>query len=237
MAISLTSLPEELLERIIALAVLPASFDPSALAVVAPALTGLPRSSSAPFPSRAPSRPLLPRTSSLQVTPVRKPVNRSTPLLTNTLFSRIGTAVLYMHIHLLSREQCTSLIRTLSARPDLARRVRSLRIEGAWSEVYQLLQCLKNTGSSRLEVFDMQVVASERQNGPPSSTDSHMFCAALAMLPSVGKVKSLTIRKASDAYLTLPGPASILECLSDTVASWLALVSSVLSTLETLFMT
>lgn len=228
MAILLASLPEELLERILALAVFPLSDGVADTTLPASPPIGLPRSSSAPFPSRTPSRSLLPRTTSLQAPPpAKRSVNRSTPLLTNTLFARIGTTLLYTHIHLTSREQCAALVRTLSTRSDLAKRVRSMRIEGAWPEMHELLHIMRVAGS-RFEVFDMVVCSPDRRGSLTAPTDSAAFCSALALLPTFGTVKSLAVRKTSDAYLTLPGPASIIECLSDTLGSWNSLVSLIL---------
>lgn len=221
----LTSLPEELLERILVLSVLPPSSSLTQVVVAAPPPTSLPRSSSVPFPCRSNSS--CPRTTSLQAPYVdRRSVNRSTPLLTNKQFARIGMAVVYTHIHLLSREQCSSLTRTLSARADLASRIRSLRIDGAWPEVYDLLRVIKGAGT-RMTAFDMAISAMDRRDNTAASASAGLFCDALALLPSFGTVKSLAVRKASDAYLTLPGPAGIIECLSEIVGSWGSLVSMI----------
>lgn len=221
--VELTSLPEELLERIIALAILPSSLSPCSPAVPQ---TSLPRSTSAPFPTRpSSSQSFLPRSISLrsQCSSDRS-VHRYTPLLTGSLFARIGAAVLYTHVQLSSAAQCAALERTLSSRPDLARRVKSLRVDGVWLELHGLVQSLQVPGGC-LDTFDMTIAAVQRYSLGGDSAVARMFCEALTILPTLGTVKSLTVRKAADAYLTLPGPASIIECLSDLIGRWQCLVS------------
>ncbi|KAI0343762.1 hypothetical protein BDW22DRAFT_1419624 [Trametopsis cervina] len=215
MSAQLSSLPEELLERIIALATLPSP------ASAAP--SSIPRSQSAPFPSRPFStQPFLPRTNNLRASTASsasRPVHRYTPLLTNTAFARIGTAVLYTHVHLTSSAQCASLAQTLSARPELAQRLKSLRIDGSWPEFLALAQMLRVPHGS-LEAFDMTIGGLQRGGPADTSSDVTAFCAALAILPELGTIKSLTVRKTSDTYLTLPGPVTLIECLSNIVAQW-----------------
>lgn len=221
----LTSLPEELLERIIALAIPSSSVSSSA--PTTPQLS-LPRSTSAPFPSRPFSlQPLSARRNTLVVRPhhtTDRRVHRYTPLLVNSVFARIGTAVLYSHVHLLSSEQCAAFARTLSTRTDLALRVKSLRVEGVWPELYDLMQTLDVRHGS-LEDFDMTIATAEKGSPEDNMSATEEFCAALKMLPRLGTIKSLTVRKTADAYLTLPGPASILECLSNAIEHWESLVS------------
>ncbi|KAI0087174.1 hypothetical protein BDY19DRAFT_995249 [Irpex rosettiformis] len=215
MSTLLISLPEELLERIIALAILPSNtsaLPPAALQ------SPIPRSTSSPLPSRPfASQPLCPRKNTLL--PVERRVHRYTVLLVSSIFARIGTAVLYSHVHLLSPRQCGALARTLATRTDLAVRVKSLRIEGVWPELHGLMRSL-NVEDSSLQAFDMTIATAERGSPEDNLSATEEFCAALKVLPTLGAIKSLAIRKTPDAYLTLPGPASILECLSDVIENW-----------------
>ena len=230
MADLLTSLPEELLERIISLAIFPSSTSNLPRTALQPSI---PRSTSAPFPSRPFStHPLSSRKNTLHSrhTPNRR-VHRYTPLLVNSVFARIGTAVLYSHIHLLSSGQCAALTRTLASRADLATRVKRLRIDGVWPELHDLMGTL-NVPNGSLETFDMTIATAEKGSPEENMAATDEFCAALQVLPVLGTIKTLVIRKAADAYLTLPGPASILECLSDAIERWDSLVS--ISTLHML---
>lgn len=229
MAILLATLPEELLERIIALSVSQAISPSSEFPAPAALQPGLTRSSSAPLTTRPLSpQPQLPRTTSLRTSCIVRPkVHRFTPLLVNSLFARIGTAVLYTHIHLTSRTQCIALVRTLSARPDLAQRVKTLRVDGMWPEAHNLLGYLRIAGA-KLKTFDMTICSAQRgQTGATASTqaiEDAQFCDALELLPTFNSVNTLVIRKTSDAYLTLPGPSRVLECLSVAIGSWKSLV-------------
>ncbi|KAI0685369.1 hypothetical protein BC835DRAFT_1421301 [Cytidiella melzeri] len=221
MAALLISLPEELLERVIALAILPHS---SSSPLPATFQANLPRSTSTPFPSRPfPPQTLLPRTTSLvNHSRAGRRVHRYTPLLVSRVFARIGAAVLYCRIHLSTPAQCAALCRTLSTRLDLALRVKSLRIEGTWAEFRGLIQHVNIPGCS-LEAFDMTIAATQRHGLGDSSSATKAFCEGLTTLSTLGTVKSLTIRKAADAYLTLPGPASIMGCLSTVMERWQSL--------------
>jgi hypothetical protein len=224
MSLLLTSLPEELLERIIALAILPSTFSNSPPAALLQ--TSLPRSTSAPLSFRSSSHIPPPRTSSLHSSPtVEYRAHRYAPLLASRLFARIGSAVLYSQIHLHSSNQCAALARTLLTRKDLALRVQKLQIEGVWPEFLDLVQSLNVPGSS-LRVFDMSISAPQRHNPEHGLSATTTFCEALRILPNLGTIKSLTIRKTADAYITLPGPASIIDCLSELIDQWNTLVSA-----------
>lgn len=82
-----------------------------------------------------------------------------------------------------------------------------------------------NVPNSSLETFDMTIATAGKSSPEENMAATDAFCAALQVLPALGTIKTLVIRKAADAYLTLPGPASILECLSDAIERWDSLVS------------
>lgn len=217
MSLTLTSLPEEILERILAF-VLEPNTPPSD---VPPAIlkTGFTRSQSTPFPASAArgapsstSRPADFRSFS------RPPVYRYTPLLSCTLFARIGTPLLYSSVHLKSRARCTQLACTLRARPALARCVRALRADALWGECEALLRALHVPGG-RLEQFDF-CIADERDGSSASTPALAQACGALRLLPQLGTVRRLTLRKAADAYLTLPAPNAVLACLGAVIPEW-----------------
>ncbi|EKM53239.1 uncharacterized protein PHACADRAFT_147594 [Phanerochaete carnosa HHB-10118-sp] len=223
MSLTLTSLPEEILERIFSFVLEPRTSSPDVSPVVLK--TSFTRSHSAPFPSSA-SRG---SATSNKIRPAdfpafsRPPVHRYTPLLTCTLFTRIGEPLLYFFIHVKSRAQCSQLVYTLRGRPDLARCVRALSIDGLWGDSNPLLRALRVRGM-RLERFDFCITSDH--NAPRESTSElDMFCDTLSMLPLFGTVKHLTVRKAANAYLALPAPNSTLECLSRVIPEWRSLES------------
>jgi hypothetical protein len=220
MAISLVSLPEEILERILGLALLPLSphSENSPTLIKSP----FTRSNSTPFPTASNHLPTSPRTADFRAFS-RAPVHRYTPLLTCTLFARIGTALLYSSVHVKGAPQCTLLLRTLEHRPDLARCVRTLRLDGIWGDSKELVRSL-NVSGGRLETFDFCITDPEYGMPGLNACAVQLFCDALNMLPSFGTVKHLSIRKASDTYLVLPAPVSILERLTDLIPEWQSLV-------------
>ncbi|PSR72526.1 hypothetical protein PHLCEN_2v11596 [Hermanssonia centrifuga] len=215
---SFTSLPEELLERILAHTFAPR---PSSLASTSPYSPApspttptphlLTRSSSTPFPS-AHSR-------TANIRPARSQVPVYSPLLTCSLLARVGTPLLYTHLRLTSASQTALLVHTFQACPDLKRAVRTLTLDGIWSDVYDLVQSLIADDGCRLESFDFLIDAGP---GTDTSSDSPLdkFGLALSLLPSFQRLKHITVRKSADAYLTLAGPVRVLGCLSDVVQRW-----------------
>ena len=220
MALSLTSLPEEILERILGLALLPSSTSSSQTPTVVK--SSFTRSTSTPFPSGASRLATSPRTADFRAFS-RDPVHRYTPLLTCTLFARIGTALLYSSVHVKSTVQCMQLVRTVEHRPDLARCIRSLRLDGVWGDSKELVRSLSVPGG-RLETFDFCITDPEYGMPGLNACAVQLFCDALGMLPSLDTVKRLSIRKAVDTYLVLPAPVSILERLTDIIPEWRSLV-------------
>ncbi|KIP09335.1 hypothetical protein PHLGIDRAFT_333566 [Phlebiopsis gigantea 11061_1 CR5-6] len=206
MTVILTSLPEEILERILAYTL--ASTSSSSDSQPALLKSSFTRSQSTPFPvsdrSRSAGFKQFSRTS----------VHRYTPLLACTVFARIGTALIFSDLHVKTAEQCSNLKRILRQRPDLARCVKAVRLDGAWGDSKDLVKALSVSGG-RLENFDFCITPqAEEESALPA------FCKALAALPTVGTVKHLRVRKASDAYLTLSTPNRILEVLAQTIPRW-----------------
>lgn len=221
MSLSLASLPEEILERILTLALEPSSPPPD----VPPAIlkAGFTRSHSAPFPVSAGRAPPSSSTRPSNFKAFsRTPVHRYTLLLTCTLFARIGTPLLYSAVHLKSRPSCALLGNTLRRRPDLARTVRALRLDGLWGEAALLLRAL-HVPEGRLARFDLCITA-DRDDTDGRGSDLEQFCDALGTLPALGTVHRLTIRKTADAYLTLTAPNAVLQCLSRVIPVWRSLV-------------
>ena len=220
MAVTISCLPEEILERIIAYALAPSS----AASEIQPAVlrsTSFTRSHSTPFPATH-SRPSASRNADFKSFS-RAPVYRYSPLLTCTVFARIGTALVFSELHIKTREQCTQLMQLLKQRPDLARCVKALRLDGVWGDSKMLVEALQVPGG-RLENFDFCIT--DPEHGLPGLNECalQVCCETLETLPAVGTVKHLRVRKASDAYLTLPTPNRILEVLGKTIPQWATLV-------------
>lgn len=209
MALTLTSLPEEILERILALALAPGK--PSSDKQQPAVKSSVSRSQSAPFPTSTNSLTPFARVADFRSL-TRDPVFRYSPLLVSSLFARIGTALLYSAVHLKSPEQCRQLLSTLRQRPGLASCIRTLRMDGIWGDSKKLVKALRVPGA-RLESFDFCIT--EPEYGYPGNVPVlELFCEALSMLPTLRTVKELTVRKAADAYLALPAPNCVLERLS-----------------------
>ncbi len=215
---SFTSLPEELLERILAHTFAPRPSSLASTSPYSPAPSPTPptphlltRSSSTPFPSA--------HSPTDNIRPARSQVPVYSPLLTCSLLARVGTPLLYTHLRLTSASQTALLVHTFQACPDLKRAVRTLTLDGIWSNAYDLVQSLIADDGCRLESFDFLIDAGP---GTDTSSDSPLdkFGMALSLLPSFQRLKHITVRKSADAYLTLAGPVRVLGCLSDVVQRW-----------------
>ena len=221
MAINLIDFPEEILERILALALAPTSSVWATPFDAAPHLLTRQPLLTAPESLHRDAQGL--RTGTL-----RPPVSAYTPLLVCTHFQRIGTAVLYADVQLTSPAQVRLFLRTLNQRPDLAACVRRLSVGGVRSCVLDLIRVFAAGGDApiRLASFDFCL---DFMNIAPDTLgpDVDAFCLALQLLPTLGSVQHLTVRRAPNAYINLPGPTHILDTLGAIIEDWKSLVSSV----------
>lgn len=192
MRLTLSNMPEELLERILAFAVTP----------------GPSQRSTAQFKK-------------LGVAP------HVAPLLVSRTWLRIATPTFCRHITLRSDKQAALLAQSLRRNPELGRWVRSIRAEGTYPRLLDVVQFCP-----ALEEFDMTV-----DNGPsnpqaaqvspqrPPSVDAAVvrFCGSFSCMR---RLRHLVIRK--NAYLTLPGPTHVFEQLGKAIRGWKYLVSTIL---------
>lgn len=191
MRLTLSTMPEELLERILAFAVTP-----------------------------GPSQRFAPNLKKLGVAP------HVAPLLVSRTWLRIATPTFYRHITLRSDKQAALLAQSLRRNPELGRWVRSIRAEGTYPRLLDVVQYCP-----ALEEFDMTV-----DNGPsnlqmaqvspqrPPSVDAAVvrFCNSFSCMR---RLRHLVIRK--NAYLTLPGPTHVFEELGKAIRGWKYLVSTI----------
>ncbi|KAH9915996.1 uncharacterized protein B0H18DRAFT_1039517 [Fomitopsis serialis] len=192
MRLTLSTMPEELLERILAFAVTPSS--PSA-------------------PHRPSWHVATPNATKSGIAP------HATSLLVSRKWLRIATPAFYRHIVLRSDRQTATLAYSLCTNPELGRWVRSIRVEGT----YQILPDVVRFCPA-LEEFDMTVDSGP--SGPPAPIVSSQrpptvdaavvrFCTSLSCMH---RLRNLVIRK--NAYLTLPGPTHIFEELGKAIRRW-----------------
>lgn len=215
---SLSSLPEELISRILADCVIPPQTLP-----LRPSWHTLPLAPSSSFPG---CRTLLLRPSLSNTSR-----SRLSPLLVSRQFLRICTPLYYQTLHLSSVTHAARVFETLVAQPRLADAVRRvvlgcISLEGA----HVLRTC------EMIEDVDICMDVGTEGNGLGSAArdlDAEALCDALQQID----LKRLTIRKASHAYLTNMRPKYVLERIAKAVPSWPNLVRSVISLMMDHFLT
>ncbi|KAH9831998.1 uncharacterized protein C8Q71DRAFT_276314 [Rhodofomes roseus] len=192
MPLTLSNMPEELQERILAFAVTPDMPSPVHRPSWHTAITGARRPTVAP---------------------------RVAPLLVSRTWLRIVTPIFYRHIVLRSDRQAAMLAHSLRCNPELGRWVRSIRVEGTYQMLPDVVQFCP-----ALEEFDLTVdngsssppAQGARSQRPPSIDAAIVrFCASFACMR---RLRHLVIRK--NAYLTLPGPTHIFEQLGKAIGTW-----------------
>ena len=199
----LSSLPEELLERILALCL------PSP-------------------PSILPPRPLwhrqpLPPSSRGRTHQPHKQARPSTaPLLVSHTFLRISTPLFYHTLLLVSPAQVSSLLRTLRANPALGQCVKQLAVLGIWHDVGPVL-----TFCPGVQVLDIMLDTWKASPGredvrDPKDNGAEAFCSAMERLQNV---KHLTVRKGGTVYLTQSKPGYVIQRLATAIRTWKHLVS------------
>ncbi|KAJ7472393.1 hypothetical protein B0H11DRAFT_1353088 [Mycena galericulata] len=197
MPMSLSSFPEELLERILA------------ATVIAPP---------SPHP-RAPWHPRQPSHSKDETTR-----SRLAPLLVCRAFHRIALPLFYHTLVLHSPSQASKALHALNARPALARSVRTLVLPAPGpgpAEAAVLARLLAScagacneqpcTGACGLRILDVTLPSSDQANDD-----------GLALASAVRKLRglrSLVVRKAAGTYLSQPAPRALLAALAELVAA------------------
>ncbi|KAG1745725.1 hypothetical protein EDB19DRAFT_1632108 [Suillus lakei] len=190
---SLSSFPEELLARILADCVTP----PQVLPVRPPWHTQL-----FPCPSLLARPP-----------PYTSTRARFSPLLVSRQFLRIGTPIYYQTLHLPTATHAARVLETLVAQPVLASAVRRVvlgcvSLEGA--------RVLRACGMIEDVDICMDVYEGNPQGDAVEDLDAQALCDALDRMD----LKHLTIRRSSDAYLTLTRPKYLLERIAKAVHGW-----------------
>lgn len=191
---SLSSFPEELLARILADCVTP----PQVLPIRPPWHT----------------QPFFPCPSLLARPPPHTSTRaRLSPLLVSRQFLRIGAPIYYQTLHLPTATHAARVLETLVAQPVLASAVRRVvlgcvSLEGA----YVLRAC------ERIEDVDicMDVYEGNPQGDAAEDLDAQALCDALDRID----LKHLTIRRTSNAYLTLTRPKYLLRRIAKAVPAW-----------------
>jgi hypothetical protein len=199
--VAFTFLPEELIERILAIALSPLA---------------------------QPTRPALytPRpswhTSLSDQTPLCTNANNLGLLLLSHQLNRIATPLLYTRVTLHSHTQADRLDRTLRARPDLAPRVRWVIAGGCWEEVADVLACLGGDGDAGLglEVLDL-MIDTDHLFRDAVRPYLRTFVSALQGLTGL---RHLVLRKEHCTYLTLPKVRYMITGFGEAIAGWPKLV-------------
>ncbi|KAH9950765.1 hypothetical protein B0H21DRAFT_686106 [Amylocystis lapponica] len=152
------------------------------------------------------------------------------PLLVNHTWLRIATPLHYRHVVLQTARQAALLADTLRANPELGHWMRSIRVEGTFDTLADVVPFCPN-----IEQFDMIV-----DNGSPTAStpgqvqiatqpqaEGHAaanavldaqvarFCASFEHMRNI---KHLVVRK--NAYLTQARPTLVFEQLGKAIASW-----------------
>ncbi|EIW75605.1 hypothetical protein CONPUDRAFT_169396 [Coniophora puteana RWD-64-598 SS2] len=199
MSLTLTSIPEELLARILALAV-----------TAQPTLT--PRPAWSTPPNHTPGAPV--RT-------------RLAPLLVNRAFLRIASPAFYRTVLLRTPQHASDAARALQAHPELLPAVRAIITGGVWTEAGALLSLCPRVDTLDI-CLDAGVVLrtgpantsapqrAEQTSEDDEDEDAKAFCDVIEGLD----LRSVIIRKASSAYLTHAKPKYVLSRLARAVLCW-----------------
>ncbi|KAJ3777239.1 hypothetical protein FB446DRAFT_718627 [Lentinula raphanica] len=143
--------------------------------------------------------------------------SRLAPLLVSKDFHRIALSHFYDTVHIGSPNQAAAFLVALRTQGNIASFVRRIVCSGIFPSLGAILQCCKNISD-----IDFCLDAS----ATPSNGvryDLQEFCDALDGLEMI---RRLTLRKAHNAYLTLPRTRYVLTRLAATVQSWSKLESA-----------
>lgn len=201
--VTLASMPEELLERILALVLLPPP--PPAASTARSSASHYAPVRSSPHPAPQP--------------------NPTASLLVSRAFYRVGTPLLYRHPILRSPRQADRFAATLTARPVLGTCIRALALDGTFPALKAIVKFCPTLERLDITVDNGALVGPSPRVANQSEeerADAHVraFCSALSKLRSV---RHLVLRK--NAYLTQPRSVLVLEGLADAIQLWDDLVS------------
>ncbi|KAJ3889355.1 hypothetical protein GG344DRAFT_78858 [Lentinula edodes] len=190
---SINMLPEELTEQILCLCVT-APFDPPP-----------------PRPKwLAPTAPTSPSVFKRRSSSAIR--NRLAPLLVSKKFHRIALPRYYSIVHIVSPDQATALLHTLRTQKHLvAPYVQRFVSAGIFPDLGAILQCCKN-----IRDIDICLDSGHTSSGGVDLATKE-FCDALNGLRGIGY---LSLRKAPNAYLTLPRIRYVLTRLAAAVENW-----------------
>ncbi|KAH9849369.1 hypothetical protein C2E23DRAFT_935616 [Lenzites betulinus] len=206
MPLSLADVPEEILERILALLLIQ-SPEPS----VRPSWHPYASSSSSSSSSSASSSRNAPHASVIS------------PLLVCRAWLRIATPIHYRHPVLRTPRHAELLLRALRTTPALARCVRSLAVHATAPALRDLVPLCAHLRALDVTVDNADALppsSSQARGGENATTGEHdgrvvEFCEAFARTRAV---RHLTIRK--NAYLTQPNAVYVFEQLAKAIARW-----------------
>ncbi|KAF5391041.1 hypothetical protein D9757_003959 [Collybiopsis confluens] len=193
---ALDLLPEEVLERILSLCQI--------------SERTLPRPAWLPSPANNGSSSLSQDRRSISATRTRL-----APLLVSKKFYRISIPHYHSTVHITSAEKAGAFLRCLQEQePTIGLYVRTLVSSSVFPLLGAVLQCCPNIRS-------LDICMDQGPAAVDAATEE--LCNALDGLQSISH---LTLRKASNAYLTLPRVRYILTRLADAVDQWTCLESA-----------
>lgn len=238
--LTLSTFPEELLERILTLAIRspPLEF-PSSSGHGRPSWHTTSRPP--PIASRSSTLPSIPSAfavNSPQIVAKDRPLSvHLSPLLTSRLFSRIATPLFYHTVHLHSSSQTGLLLRTLTdegndSNQGLGKYVRKLIVSGVWPELSTLVHLCPHIESldlgiddGRSDVNPYHAAWNLQDNGVESQNRLTPFFSSL---PTLKHLKHLTLRKDPAVYLSQPKVRNTITGVAQALQEWKELVSNVL---------
>ncbi|KAJ3740029.1 hypothetical protein DFH05DRAFT_442504 [Lentinula detonsa] len=143
---------------------------------------------------------------------------RLAPLLVSKDFHRIAISHFYSTVHIGSPNQAAAFFHSLRARAHLiAHLVRRLVSAGIFPSLGAILQCCKN-----IIDIDFSLDSSPIPSGGVDFS-LRQFCDALDDLERISR---FTLRRAPNAYLTLPRTQYVLTRLAGTIENWRCLESA-----------
>ncbi|KAK7052164.1 hypothetical protein R3P38DRAFT_2502609 [Favolaschia claudopus] len=196
MAATLPSFPEELLERILA------------HAVIAPA---------APHPRASWHSPSSSSPSSEQTQTTKPPRGRTAPLLVSHTFHRIALPLFYHTLVLHSPRQSAGLLAALRARPFLASAVRVLVLASPSAGDAEVLGVLMLSGESRVGVLDVTLPSSGIGGNGSGGLEGKELEELAGALRELCTLRALSVRKGAGTYLSQRAPRVLLDALAEAV--------------------
>ncbi|KAH8823160.1 hypothetical protein DL96DRAFT_1559076 [Flagelloscypha sp. PMI_526] len=156
--------------------------------------------------------------------------NRPSCLLTSRTLRRIGLPLYYASVQLQSKKQARGYFDLLTERPDLILFLSHISFSGVWPESTSILRICPPSLTSIEFTLDRQAPAGSQltwgaPDTVPGSPFSHVapqsdiedFCTALQKLQNV---RTLTVRKAQNLYITSPRARTLLQATSKAILHW-----------------